>query len=133
MATVNVRHDIAAILRQHANIKVAWLFGSVARGDESFESDLDVAVLGPRSLTTSEKLRLIEELADLCGRPVDLVDLQATHGAIVGKILKKGTRLFCEDSSLYAELIKRWVFYEADFMPYRRRILQTRLDAWIRS
>jgi len=46
-------------------------------------------------------------------------------------VLRQGRRLFCDDTTRYAELLKRWMFDQADWMPYRRRILQTRRQAWI--
>lgn len=127
------KQHIVEVLRGHESIAAAWLFGSVAAGTAEATSDLDVAVLGPSPLDAHEKTTLIERLAQVTGRPVDLVDLQATHGPIVGRILQDGTQLFCEDTTLYAELLKRWWFDQADWMPYRRRILKTRREQWIEN
>jgi predicted nucleotidyltransferase len=125
------KQHILERLRAHDGIEAAWLFGSLAAGTADAASDLDVAVLGKVPLPTSEKQTLIEELAQITGRPVDLIDLQTTRGPIVGRILQDGTRLFCDDPPLYAELLKRWWFDQADWMPYRRRILKTRREQWI--
>ena len=125
--------DIAECLRGHEHVEVAWLFGSLAQGRERPGSDLDVAVLGERPLSATDKKQLIERLARVSGRPVDLIDLQATRGPIVGRILQDGTPLFCDDTVLYAELIKRWWFDQADWLPYRRRILKDRRERWMRS
>ena len=124
--------DIAECLRGHDHIEAAWIFGSLAQGDGRPSSDLDVAVLGEKPLPAAEKERLIERFAQLGGRPVDLIDLQATRGPIVGRVLQ-GTRLFCDDTALYAELIKRWWYDQADWLPYRRRILKDRRERWIGS
>lgn len=123
--------DITDVLHQHADVKAAWVFGSVGADRARPDSDLDVAVLGGEPLSAGAKRRLVERLAQTCGRPVDLVDLQATRGPIVGQVLQHGQRLFCDDSTLYAELMKRWMFDQADWMPYRRRILTIRRAAWI--
>ena len=111
----------------------AWVFGSVAAGTATPTSDVDVAVLGSEPLSAEEKRALIEHLAQETGRPVDLVDLQATHGPIVDRILQSGTRLFCDDPTRYAELLKRWWLDRADWRPYRRRILQERRERWIEN
>lgn len=124
---------IQSLLRGYDGVKAAWLFGSAARGDEHATSDLDVAVLGDAPLSASKKKGLIEQLAQVGGRPVDLIDLQVTRGPIVGRVLQTGTRLFCDDTTLYAELLKRWWFDQADWMPYRRRILKARRDRWIET
>ena len=49
---------------------------------------------------------------------------------LLGQIVKGGRRILGADER-YAELIKRYLFEEADFMPYYRRILEERRAAWI--
>lgn len=78
-----------------------------------------------------QKIALIQDLARRTGRAVDLVDLQTAHGTILHQVLHTGTLLYCADHSLYAALIKRHLFEEADFRPYRDRILTERRQAWI--
>lgn len=129
MASLNAIKDV--VRRVAPEVKAAWVFGSVAEGSARRNSDLDVAVLGERPLTSATKKALIERLAQTEGRPVDLVDLQVTRGPIVGQVLGCGTRLFCADTTLYAELMKRRMFDQADWEPLRRRILKARRDAWI--
>ncbi|PSQ96768.1 MAG: DNA polymerase III subunit beta [Bacteroidetes bacterium SW_9_63_38] len=124
---------ITPLLRRREGLEAAWLFGSVAEEEAKESSDLDVAVLGAEPLTAAAKMELIDELAQATGRPVDLIDLQTTHGPIVGRILGDGTRLFCDDTTLYAKVMKRWWFDQADWMPYRRRILKTRRERWIEN
>jgi len=124
---------ITDILRRHPEVQVAWLFGSAASGRLTPDSDLDVAVLGRGPLSAAATKPLIEQMAQACRRPVDLVDLQATHGPIVGRVLQEGERLFCDDTTLYADLMKRHMFDQADWLPLRRRILDIRRRAWIES
>jgi len=124
---------ITELLRSHPAVEAAWVFGSVARQEATPESDLDVAVLGPRSLSSAAKKAITERLAHATGRPVDLIDLQETHGPVLKQILTDGTRLFCDDSTLYAEVLKQWWAEQADWRPYRRRILRRRRKQWIGS
>lgn len=88
------------------------------------------AVLMDVPLSVETKIALIGALSEAIGRPVDLIDLRAIGESILGQILKYGVRLLGSDTD-YAELIKRHLFDEADFMPYRRRILAERRLAWI--
>ena len=127
------KQGLSRLLRAHDGIEAAWLFGSVAEDEADWESDLDVAVLGPSPMEAEEKRRLIDRLAQATGRPVDLIDLQSTRGPIVGRILQEGLQLFCDDTTLYAEVLKRWWGDQADWMPYRRRILKERRERWIES
>jgi predicted nucleotidyltransferase len=129
----NERQTVTRLLRAQDGVEAAWLFGSVARDNAQSTSDLDVAVLGEEPLLAEEKETLIERLAQATGRPVDLVDLQAAHGPIVGRVLQNGVRLFCDDTALYAGRMKRWWLDQADWMPYRRRILKERRERWIES
>jgi predicted nucleotidyltransferase len=131
--TQDAIRQVERVLRREEEIKAAWLFGSVARDDAQSRSDLDVAVLGTEPLSPEKKEALIEHLARATGRPVDLIDLQGTHGPIVGRILQGGTKLFCNDTTLYASLLKRWWLNQADWDPYRRRILKERRERWIES
>ena len=121
---------IQAILAQHPEIRLAILFGSLATGQGHRDSDVDLAIDAGRPLEINAKMSLMEELAECTGRPIDLIDLQIIGEPLLGQILKHGKRLLGADG-LYAELIKRHVFDEADFMPYYRRILKERRSAWI--
>ena len=49
---------------------------------------------------------------------------------LLGQILRYGRRVIGNDT-LYGELISRHIFEQADFMPYRARILAERRMAWI--
>ena len=123
-------HDV---IQTYPSIQAAWVFGSVAQGTATPRSDLDCAVLAEAPLSASMMQALINDLAEETGRPVDLIDLQATRGPVVGRVLKHGTQLFCTDTTLYGALIARWVTDQADWMPLRRRIVQTRLKQWTES
>ena len=127
---MNLNNHIQQILTRHGGIRVAILFGSLAKGRATPESDLDLAVLMDAPLSAETKMALIDDLSQAVGRPVDLVDLRVAGEPILGQILKHGIRLLGSDTD-YAELIKRHLFEEADFMPYRRRILAERRQAWI--
>lgn len=127
---MDLNNRIRQVLNQHGDIRLAILFGSLAKGRATPQSDLDLAVLMEAPLSAETRIALIGDLSQAIGRPVDLVDLRMVGEPLVGQILKHGVRLFGSDSD-YAELIKRHLFEEADFMPYRRRILAERRQAWI--
>jgi predicted nucleotidyltransferase len=121
---------IQVALAPHPEIRLAILFGSLATGQGRYDSDVDLAIDAGQPLEIQAKMALMEELAERTGRPVDLIDLRTIGEPLLGQILKHGKRILGEDG-LYAELIKRHVFDEADFMPYYRRILRERRSAWI--
>jgi len=61
-----------ATLRQHGVVQ-ASLFGSVTRGEERPDSDLDLLVTFDHGGSFGERLRLEEALAALCGRRVEVL------------------------------------------------------------
>lgn len=121
---------IQTALKPHPEVRLAILFGSLAAGQGRYDSDVDLAVDAGRPLGIEARMALMAEVAEHTGRPVDLVDLQTIGEPLLGQILAHGKRIRGEDG-LYAEIIKRHLFNEADFMPYYRRILRERRSAWI--
>jgi predicted nucleotidyltransferase len=128
---VPIEARIVELLARHPEVRLAFLFGSMARGQATEQSDLDLAVAGEAPLPAETLHRLITDLAELSGRPVDLVDLQSSGGPILREAMVNGRRILRRDEGVYAELIKRLVFDQADLEPYRRRILAERRKAWI--
>ena len=127
---LNLKQAILDVIGTQPAIGLAILFGSLAVGEGRVESDLDLAVDAGRRLTASEKIALISELAGRTGRPVDLVDLHTVGEPLLGQILRHGKRILGSDMH-YANLIRRHLFDQADYLPYRNRILAERRQAWI--
>lgn len=127
---MDLNNRIRQELSQYGGIRLAILFGSLASGRATPQSDLDLAVLMGTPLSAETRMGLTGKLAEATGRPIDLIDLRTAGEPLLGQILKHGVRLLGSDAD-YAELIKRHVFEEADFMPYRRRILAERRKTWI--
>jgi predicted nucleotidyltransferase len=126
----NLTRAILAALDTQHGIRLAILFGSLAAGRERADSDLDLAVDAGHRLTVGEKLALMNKLAERMGRPVDLVDLHVVGEPLLDQILRHGKRLL-GDKTCYADLIRRHLFDQADYLPYRTRILVERRRAWI--
>ena len=125
-----VDEQIRGVLKGFPLVSIAILFGSVASGCARAESDLDLAIAAQSPLTSDEKIAIISRLAEEIGRPVDLIDLCVVSEPLLGQILRHGRRLEGNDLR-YGELISRHLFIQADFMPYRSRILAERSEAWI--
>lgn len=125
-----IDEELKEVLTHFPKISFAILFGSVATGRQRAESDLDIAVAAEEVLTASEKIALITAFAASSGRPVDLIDLKVVSEPLLGQILRHGRRLLGSDT-FYGELISRHLFEQADFMPYRTRLLAERRKAWI--
>ena len=118
------------VLARFPALVLALVFGSVAQGRQRADSDLDIAVAANRALTAAEKMDIIAALAERTGRPIDLIDLKMVAEPLLGQIVRHGRRLFGSDKA-YGQLISRHLFEQADFMPYRSRVLAERRAAWI--
>ena len=104
-----VEDSIEEVLKHHAYISLAILFGSHATGRATATSDLDLAVAAERPLSATEKMSLIDALALRFGCPIDIIDLTAVSGPILQQALCKGRILLNKRPRLYAKLmLKMW-------------------------
>lgn len=129
----DIDRTIESVMSRYPSVVLAILFGSMAQDHTRNDSDLDIAVTSSTPLTAHTHLAIMEDLALAVGRPVDLIDLDRTHNPLLRQILTKGRRVLCHNRTRYAELILRMVYEEADIMPYYRRILSERRQAWIET
>ena len=130
VASLAVSAQVRGVIARFPMVELALLFGSVATGRQRPESDLDIAIAAKHRLTADEKMGIIASLAEATGRPIDLVDLRQAGEPLLGQILTHGWRLMGSDLA-YAPWITRHVLNQADFLPYRNRILAERRAAWI--
>lgn len=70
------REDVLAVVRRHRGRSVV-LFGSVARGEESSDSDIDLLVEFEEDSSLFDLLHMQDELTELLGCSVDVVSTGA--------------------------------------------------------
>lgn len=128
---MNLAGSIQDTVERRKEIVLAILFGSAARDTAKADSDVDLALLSVEPITAEAKLRWIEEIGGVAGRPVDLVDLRQAHGPLLRQILSTGRRLVSRDPVALAELIGRSLLEQADFQRHLDHIHQTRRRRWI--
>ncbi|MAS32633.1 MAG: DNA polymerase subunit beta [Anaerolineaceae bacterium] len=85
------REQILTLARQHGVYNVR-IFGSVARGEASAESDVDFLVDGLENAAWGGG-RLLMELQELLGRRVDLVSEGDLHHLIRQKVIEEAVPL----------------------------------------
>ncbi len=127
---VSPHDNLAEVVARHDGIQLAILFGSRAAGTSGASSDLDLAVAGEQPLTAREKMALIDDLAGVFGCPVDLVDLQVVAGPILQQALSTGVVLLNKRPALYARVMLRMWYNQADMMPNYRMMLRKRVEAF---
>jgi uncharacterized protein len=85
---------LAAICNKYG-IAELMVFGSRARGGERPDSDIDVLyALRPGRRLGWEIEQLADELAELFGRPVDLVSLRALHPLLRPSVLAQARPVY---------------------------------------
>ncbi|MGB8339041.1 MAG: nucleotidyltransferase domain-containing protein [Burkholderiales bacterium] len=122
--------QLRQVFARFPQITLAVLFGSVAAGRHRAGSDLDLAVSAHSPLSQDEKIALVSALAESTGRAIDLIDLNSVTEPLLGQIVQHGRKILGSDT-LFGQLIYRHLIEQADFMPYRTRLLAERREAWI--
>ena len=83
-----IKTKIISILKRHGVSKAA-IFGSLARGEESKNSDIDILIefKGEKSLLDLIGLKI--ELEEVLGKKVDLVEYSTIHPLLKERILRE--------------------------------------------
>jgi uncharacterized protein len=85
---------LAELCRRYGVVELA-IFGSVARGEATDASDIDLLyVLEPGSPLGFAINKLEDEFATLFGRPVDLVSKRALHRLLREQVLSEARTLY---------------------------------------
>lgn len=114
-------------LEKNEKIELAILFGSYAKGTQTSQSDLDLAiqlVLG-ENINAKIKLDYIQNIGELLGAAIDLVDLKTVGQPLLSQVLKYG-KLLKGGQTQYAELAIKNINTVQDFLPYIDRIMSDR-------
>ena len=88
----NKRSDILQIASKHG-ARNPRIFGSFARGDDQPDSDFDLLVQLEPGRNLIDHVALMQDLEDLLGRKVDVVEEQALHWYIRDRVLEEAIPL----------------------------------------
>ncbi len=86
------RGEILRIAARHGAYNVR-VFGSVARGEAGPESDVDLLVEVEEGRSLFDLVGLWQELEDLLGRKVDVVEPEGLHWYIRARVLNEAVPL----------------------------------------
>lgn len=124
---------INQVLEDFPSISFAGVFGSAVKNRLTKHSDIDIAVAASVPLSLELRADLLTALSRALDREIDLIDLQAVTGLILQQALCTGEIIKKTDTTVYAALLQRMLFNQADMMPYYRRILKHRNRAWLQQ
>ncbi|OGA49743.1 MAG: hypothetical protein A3G25_05390 [Betaproteobacteria bacterium RIFCSPLOWO2_12_FULL_63_13] len=114
------QHDLQNLIAalRRCGVVYAVLFGSAARGELRAASD--IAVAAERPLASEMRYRIIQAIAAVGGRPVDLVDLKTARGVLLARALQ-GRELFCDSVRAKGEALFRRVSVAEEDIAYARK------------
>jgi len=106
---------------QHENFLLAFLFGSIARGFSTDESDVDIAIMFERVPDLFELNDLREQLSRCAGKEVDLITLNTASPIIKMQVLRYGL-LIKKDERDYNDFFVSTVREYSDLKYVRKEI-----------
>ncbi len=93
-----LRDQVLAAIAAHSDelrglgVEALALFGSVARGEETPESDIDLLVTLTRPAGYFKLVRVQDRLSEILGRQVDLVPRKALRAELEEHVLAEAIR-----------------------------------------
>ncbi len=95
----NQHHKITSFLADTVTgLKAIYLFGSRAKGEAGPDSDYDIAILTNKPQKKCLCFELSQELGNLLGADVDLIDLGLASTVFRSQILSNSERLYSDNS-----------------------------------
>ncbi len=113
------------VLEARPEMIFALLFGSVARGQATPLSDVDVGIFTERPMELLELGGLVSELEQAVGRPVDVVELHKAlqrRPALAYEAVAHGKLIFCRDEDRWVDFKYRTFLAYFDTEPLRRMV-----------
>lgn len=130
---MDIKQVLTDLFNKDESILLVILYGSFAAGRETQNSDIDIAIAGKEKLEPEHLMTLNLRLSKLTGREVDIIDLNNTEGTILTEVITKGAVLKKQDTNLYADLIKKVIYYEEDMADNIRYILKHRQEKFLNA
>ncbi|MGC8546019.1 MAG: nucleotidyltransferase family protein [Athalassotoga sp.] len=87
-----IRSQILPVFKKY-KVKRAGIFGSVARGEDNIQSDIDILVELDDNLSLFDYIRMKLEIEEILGKSVDLVEYNTIKPFIKSKILEEEIRI----------------------------------------
>lgn len=107
-----ITNRLSTIWQEFEDVKIIYLFGSYATGEERPTSDIDIAVFAPE-LTLDGYLKLWAKVTGLLGtEKIDLVTLSDKPATFRYQVIKEGKVIYCRDEDLLNDFeLKTWQAY----------------------
>ena len=131
--------DVLQPLKEHLRsqgVVLAYLFGSMARGEDGPISDVDIAVLFSKEPSREEAwdamLRLPEEVSRVLGRQADVVVLELAPVTLRFAVIDEGSVLLSDDEDRRVDFESKAIREYLDTQ-HLRDVQRYYLYEWIRG
>ena len=88
-----IKEKIIPILEQN-DVKKMSIFGSVARGEENKDSDIDIIVEFNKDKSLFDIVRIERQIKKVLGRRVDLLTPKSIHPLLLDHIMKDQVQIY---------------------------------------
>jgi predicted nucleotidyltransferase len=116
-----LQKNLEGFALEHENFVLVFLFGSIARGFGTDESDVDIAIMFERVPDLFELNDLRDQLSRCAGKEVDLITLNTASPIIKMQVLRYGL-LIKKDERYYNEFFVSTVREYSDLKYVRKEI-----------
>ncbi len=89
----DIKEKLIPILEQN-DVKKSSLFGSVARGEENKDSDIDIIVEFKKDKSLFDLVRMERQIKKALGRKVDLLTPKSIHPLLLDYIMKDQVQIY---------------------------------------
>jgi predicted nucleotidyltransferase len=121
-----------AVLESWPAVRLAYVFGSTARGEARTSSDVDIGVVVDPRDSPVDLADLGEQLERALSRRVDLLDLHRASPLLRREVLRDGVLLLCRDEATRAAFESRALAEYLDTQHLRdvqRQYLRERVES----
>jgi uncharacterized protein len=119
MAAFGSLQSLRKVIDAEPKIRVAYLFGSCARGDSGPTSDVDVALLAGQPIDLMDLAAIGARIRTVVDRPVDVVDLRSAPPLLCRQVVAEGELLLVKDPLLRFDFEQEAVRRCEDTRPLR--------------
>jgi predicted nucleotidyltransferase len=119
MVALDILQSLRKVIELAPAIRVAYLFGSCARGDSGPTSDVDVALLADQPIDLMDLAAIGACMRAVVDRPVDVVDLRSAPPLLCRQVVAEGELLLVRDPLLRFDFEQEAVRRCEDTRPLR--------------